>query len=181
LIDRDRPESTMNRRFAIDALAIFASLTGATAARCAEPAANFLRDVKPILAQRCYQCHGPDEAKGGLRLNGHDAALAELAERAQTCRAGRAPLALEGRTVILVDCGIRTGSTMKAAIIALQKLRPARIIGAAPVASRAGSAAIASLCDDLISLSQPEIFVNAGYWYRDFRRPGDDQVGELLA
>jgi putative phosphoribosyl transferase len=109
-----------------------------------------------------------------------NAALTELETRAQTCRAGRAPLALEGRTVILVDCGIRTGSTMRAALIALRKLKPTRIIGAAPVASREGYAAIVSLCDDLISLSQPEIFVNAGYWYRDFRRPGDDQVGELL-
>jgi predicted phosphoribosyltransferase len=39
---------------------------------------------------------------------------------------------------------------------------------------------IADLCDDLVCLAQPEQFVNAGYWYRDFRRPGDDEVGELL-
>ena len=113
-----------------------------------------------------------------LFING---ALAELEQRAHTCRVGRAPLALEGRTIILVDCGIRTGSTMKAALTALKKLGPKRIIGAVPVASREGYAAIAPLCDELISLSQPEVFVNAGYWYRDFRRPGDDQVGELLA
>lgn len=107
-------------------------------------------------------------------------AVAELAQRARTCRRDRPALEIEDRTVILVDCGIRTGSTMKAALTALQKLRPKRIIGAVPVASREGYAAIASLCDDLISLSQPEIFVNAGYWYRDFSRPGDGQAGELL-
>lgn len=107
-------------------------------------------------------------------------AVAELDQRAQTCRRGRPLLRLEDRTVILVDCGIRTGSTMKAALTALQKLRPKRIIGAVPVASREGYARIANLCDDLICLSLPEQFVNAGFWYTDFRRPGDDEVGDLL-
>lgn len=107
-------------------------------------------------------------------------AVADLDQRARTCRGDRPSLALEGRTIILVDCGIRTGSTMKAAVKALRKMGPRRIIGAVPVASREGYAAIASLFDDLISLSQPEIFVNAGYWYRDFSRPGDEQAAELL-
>ena len=107
-------------------------------------------------------------------------AIGGLEERERTCRRGRPPVALAGRNVILVDCGIRTGSTMKVAIRALRKVAPKQIIGAVPVASREGFAAIASLCDELICLAQPENFVNAGYWYRDFRRPGDDEVGELL-
>jgi len=107
-------------------------------------------------------------------------AIGGLEKRERTCRRGRSPLALAGKNVLLVDCGIRTGSTMKIAIRALRKVAPKQIIGAVPVASREGFAMIASLCDELISLSQPEQFINAGYWYRDFRRPGDDEVGELL-
>jgi putative phosphoribosyl transferase len=69
---------------------------------------------------------------------------------------------------------------MKAAVPAIRKLNPKQIIAAVPVSSREGYAAVAPLCDELICLSQPEQFINAGYWYRDFRRPGDDEVGELL-
>lgn len=107
-------------------------------------------------------------------------AIADLNERARTCRQNRAPAILSGRNIILVDCGIRTGSTMKAAIKALREIEPRRIICAVPVSSREGYALIASLVDDLVCSKQPEKFINAGYWYRDFRRPGDDQVGELL-
>jgi putative phosphoribosyl transferase len=107
-------------------------------------------------------------------------AVGGLEKRERTCRRGRPPLALAGKNVLLVDCGIRTGSTMKVAIRALRKVAPKQIIGAVPVASREGFALIANLCDELISLAQPEQFVNAGYWYRDFRRPGDEQVGDLL-
>jgi predicted phosphoribosyltransferase len=109
----------------------------------------------------------------------HDA-ITEVAQRTQTCRQKRSPLPLADRNIILVDCGIRTGSTMKAAIQALRTSRPKRIVGAVPVASREGYAMIADLCDDLICLAQPEKFVNAGYWYRDFSRPGDEDVGDFL-
>ncbi len=107
-------------------------------------------------------------------------AIDRLDQREKTCRRGRPPRALAGKNIILVDCGIRTGSTMKVAIRALRKLKPKQIIGAVPVASREGYAMIANLCDELKCLARPEKFVNAGYWYRDFRRPGDDEVGELL-
>lgn len=107
-------------------------------------------------------------------------AIDRLENREKTCRQGRLPLSLAGKNIILVDCGIRTGSTMKVAIRALQKVAPKQIIGAVPVASREGYAITVNLCDDLICLAQPEQFVNAGYWYLDFRRPGDDEVGELL-
>lgn len=107
-------------------------------------------------------------------------AIGRLEAREKTCRRGRPPLALKGKNIILVDCGIRTASTMKVAIGALRKVEPKQIIGAVPIASREGHATIANLCEDLICLAQPEKFVNAGFWYRDFRRPGDDEVGELL-
>jgi len=109
----------------------------------------------------------------------HDA-VTELDQRALTCRQQRPPLSLADRNVLLVDCGIRTGSTMKAAVRTLRRLNPKRIIAAVPVSSREGFRAIAPLSDELICLAQPEQFINAGYWYRDFRRPGDDEVGELL-
>jgi len=107
-------------------------------------------------------------------------AIAELGRRQQLSRRGRTPMTLTDSTLIVVDCGMRTGSTMQAAARALRKTDAKTIIGAVPIASRESYAAVAPLFDELICLSQPENFVNAGYWYRDFRRPGDDEVGELL-
>jgi len=106
-------------------------------------------------------------------------AIDELARREQTCRRGRAPINLAGRTIILVDCGIRTGSTMKATIAALRTEKPARIVAAVPVASLGGHAAIAGLADELVCLARPRPFGHVGLWYQDFSRPGDDQVGEV--
>jgi putative phosphoribosyl transferase len=107
-------------------------------------------------------------------------ALAELARREQICRPGRPPIDLAGKKVLLVDCGIRTGSTMQAAIEALRTKGPARIVAAVPVASVGGHATVANMADELVSLVHPRQFGNVGLWYRDFSRPGDDGVGELL-
>jgi predicted phosphoribosyltransferase len=108
-------------------------------------------------------------------------ANAQLDRREQLCRRGRKPMSLSGRTLIVIDCGIRSGSTMNAAARALRKTEAKSLIGAVPVSSREGYASVAPLFDELICLQQPEQFVNAGYWYADFRRPGDDEVGDLLA
>jgi len=107
-------------------------------------------------------------------------AIADFKRREQLCRRGRKPMNLMDRTVIVVDCGIRTGSTMNAAVRALRQTDAKLIIGAVPVASREGHAAVAPLFDELVCLQQPPQFVNAGYWYADFSRPGDDEVGKLL-
>ncbi len=107
-------------------------------------------------------------------------AISSLNERAQLSRRGKAPLNLSGRTVIVVDCGIRTGSTMKAVIRALRHTGPQRIIAAVPVSSIAAAAEVAPLFDEFICLMKPEEFVNAGYWYSDFSRPPDEEVGQLL-
>jgi putative phosphoribosyl transferase len=107
-------------------------------------------------------------------------AIAELGRREQLCRRGRRPMTLTDSNLIVVDCGMRTGSTMQVAAGALRKTDAKTIIGAVPIASRESYAVVAPLFDEFICLSQPESFVNAGYWYRDFRRPGDDEVGELL-
>ncbi len=107
-------------------------------------------------------------------------ALAELARREQICRRGRPPISLAGKTVVLVDCGIRTGSTMQAAIEALRTTGPARIVAAAPVASVGGYEAVANVADELVCLVRPRHFGHVGLWYKDFSRPGDERVGELL-
>lgn len=107
-------------------------------------------------------------------------AITELEQRAGICRNERPAAKLAGRTVLLIDCGIRTGSTMRAAAQALRQLQPRQIIAAVPVSSHEGHAAVSHLFDEFVYLGQPEEFVNAGFWYRDFRRPGDEAVGELL-
>jgi putative phosphoribosyl transferase len=108
-------------------------------------------------------------------------AIAELNHRAHISRRGLPPLNLEGQTVVLVDCGIRTGSTMRAAITALRTKVPEKIIAAVPVTSQGGQKAITALCDEFIYLARPERFGHVGLWYSDFSRPDDDCVGELLA
>jgi len=107
-------------------------------------------------------------------------AVADLRNRQRLCRREQAPVNLSERRVIVVDCGIRTGSTMKAAARALRQLKAGRIIGAVPISSREGYAEVAPLFDDFVCLLQPEEFINAGYWFVDFSRPGDAEVGELL-
>jgi putative phosphoribosyl transferase len=108
-------------------------------------------------------------------------ALADFRRREQLCRRGRAPFDIAERTLIVVDCGIRTGSTMKATARALRKMSAKRIVGAVPVTSHEGYAEVAPCFDDFVCLMQPEQFINAGYWYADFSRPGDEEVGDLLA
>jgi len=107
-------------------------------------------------------------------------AIAGLGQREQVCRRGRAPLVITGRTVIVVDCGIRTGSTMRVTARAVRSANPQRMVGAVPVSSREGYQTIAPLFDDLICLLQLEEFINAGRWYSDFSRPEDENVGDLL-
>jgi len=107
-------------------------------------------------------------------------AIAGLDQRERVCRRGRSPIVVSGRTVVVVDCGIRTGSTMRVAARAVRSAKPKRMVGAVPVSSREGYQTIAPLFDDLICMMQPEEFINAGRWYSDFRRSEDDEVGDLL-
>lgn len=109
-----------------------------------------------------------------------DVALGEFRHREELCRPHRSPADLAGRKVLLVDCAIRSGSTMKIAIRAIRRLNPARITAAVPVASREGYALIESLADQVVCLAQPEPFGNAGMWYEDFSRPEDKDMHELF-
>jgi putative phosphoribosyl transferase len=108
------------------------------------------------------------------------AAIAELHQRAETCRGGRRPLELSGKTIILVDCGIRTGLTMQAAIKAVRTIEPRRIIAAAPVTSSDGRAAVREIVDEFVCCAQPEPFIHVGVWFKDFSRPADERLGELI-
>lgn len=107
-------------------------------------------------------------------------AIAELESREEICRRGRTPIDLKSKNVILVDCGIRTGLTMQAAIEALRISGPARIVAAVPVASEQGCLAVAAVADELVCLATPEPFGNVALWYADFSRPGDESVGDML-
>jgi putative phosphoribosyl transferase len=107
-------------------------------------------------------------------------AIVELKTREQICRRQRPPINLAGKTVVLVDCGIRSGSTMLAAIKSLRTLGPARIIAAVPVASLGGQAVVAAEADEVVCLARPRPFGHVGLWYKDFMRPGDDRVGEFV-
>lgn len=128
-----------------------------------------------------------EEAIAGLALDAHDLRpviaqeRAELARRERVYRAGRPPLALEGKTVILVDDGIATGSTMRAAVEAAKAMRAKRIIVAAPTASREAAAQLERSADVVAVLSVPEPYIAVGRWYEYFPQLDDGEVVELLS
>jgi putative phosphoribosyl transferase len=88
--------------------------------------------------------------------------------------------ALIGQTVILVDDGLATGSTMRAAVRALREAQPAQVIVAVPVAGMATCERMRHFADDVICAEMPDPFYAVGMWYQDFRQIGDDEVHGLL-
>jgi predicted phosphoribosyltransferase len=104
----------------------------------------------------------------------------ELERCEKLYRQDRARPLVRGQTVILVDDGIATGSTMKAAVAALQALQPSRIVVAVPVAPASTCEELRSEVDDLVCLAQPEFFHAVGQWYEDFRQISDEEVQDLL-
>jgi predicted phosphoribosyltransferase len=108
------------------------------------------------------------------------AELAELDRRERAYRDGRLPLPIEGRTVILVDDGLATGSTMRAAVLAIRRLRPARVIVAAPVGARETCVALRDIADEVVCALTPDPFAAVGLWYVDFSQTTDEEVRELL-
>lgn len=106
---------------------------------------------------------------------------AELERRERTYREDRPPVPLAGRVVILVDDGLATGSTMRAAVLAARRLEPSRIVVAAPVGASETCQMLADLADDVICAHTPESFRAVGMWYDDFSQTSDDEVQQLLA
>jgi putative phosphoribosyl transferase len=105
----------------------------------------------------------------------------ERLRREREYRGDRPEPDVRGRTVILVDDGLATGSTMRAAVAALRKLQPARIVVAVPVAAASTCADLAPDVDDIVCGRTPEPFRSVGQWYEEFSQTTDEEVRELLA
>jgi putative phosphoribosyl transferase len=105
----------------------------------------------------------------------------ELARREIAYRGDRPALELKGRTVILVDDGLATGSSMRAALAALEPLSPARVVVAVPVAPRSTVSALGDAADEIVCLKTPESFLAVGMFYEDFGQTSDEEVRDFLA
>jgi predicted phosphoribosyltransferase len=104
----------------------------------------------------------------------------ELELRERLYRGGRVPLDVAGRTAVVVDDGLATGATMRAAIAALRKRRAAAIVVAVPIASPDTCAELAPAADELVCARTPEPFMAVGLWYQDFSATSDEEVRALL-
>lgn len=137
-------------------------------------------------------------ASGGVRLVNHDVAdslgipqnvidrvaereQVELERREHLYRGTRPLIPLANKTVVLVDDGLATGSSMRAAVAAIRLQQPARIVVAVPVGASPTCQDLADEADEVICLRTPEPFVAVGRWYRDFTPTSDDEVRTLLA
>jgi predicted phosphoribosyltransferase len=122
-----------------------------------------------------------------LGIPGHliDAVAAEqqqeLARRERLYRDGRPPPDTRGRAVILVDDGLATGATMRAAVKALRRSGPARIVVAVPTAPPDTCEELRREADEVVCGIAPEPFLAVGQWYEDFPQTSDDEVRDLLA
>jgi putative phosphoribosyl transferase len=137
-------------------------------------------------------------ASGGIRVIHHDMVaelgvsdayvealaarkLAEVAQRDQLFHANRPPLPLEGRVAIVVDDGIATGGTARAALQAIRHAGAGETILAIPVAPPESLRELGPLCDRIVCLATPEPFYAVGTHYSDFSQTEDEEVVELLA
>ncbi len=104
----------------------------------------------------------------------------ELERRERLYRGPRPPLEVQGRTAIIVDDGLATGATMRAAIAALRERRVQTIVVGVPVASSATGDELAGIADEVACVRTPEPFMAVGLWYRDFTATSDEEVQRLL-
>jgi putative phosphoribosyl transferase len=127
-----------------------------------------------------------DDVVRALRISPHviEAVTAkearELMRRERLYREGRPALQLAGRTVILVDDGLATGSTMRAAVAALHQAKPASIVAAVPIAAAPTCQELAAEVDQIMCLHTPEPFYSVGFWYEDFSQATDAEIRDLL-
>jgi predicted phosphoribosyltransferase len=104
----------------------------------------------------------------------------ELERRERAYRDDRPPVDVRGRVVILVDDGLATGSSMRAAVAAVQQQRPTRVVVAVPVGSAATCADLQGEVDEVVCALTPQPFFAVGQWYEDFTQTSDAEVHELL-
>ena len=105
---------------------------------------------------------------------------AELERRERLYRGARPFPVLADRTVVLVDDGLATGATMRAAVRAVRRHGPARIVVGVPVGAREAIEALRAEADQVFSVRVPEPFRAVGLWYRDFDQTSDEEVCRLL-
>jgi predicted phosphoribosyltransferase len=105
---------------------------------------------------------------------------AELERRERLYRDGRAPVELRHRVVILVDDGLATGSTMKAAVAAVQAQAPSKVVVAVPVGAAETCQEFCGMVDEAVCARAPARFVAVGQWYQDFSPTTDEEVRGLL-
>jgi putative phosphoribosyl transferase len=105
---------------------------------------------------------------------------AELSRREQVYRGNRPPIEVEGKTVLLIDDGIATGSSMQVAVAALRQRRPARIVIAVPVVDPRIKAMLQQHADEVVSVLTPASLSAVGEWYEDFSQTTDEEVCRLL-
>ena len=104
----------------------------------------------------------------------------ELERRERVYRGGRPAPDLRGRTVILVDDGLATGSTMRVAVRAVRRQSPARVVVAAPVAAPEACELLRGEADEVVCAEMPDPFLGVGRWYLDFSQTSDEEVCRLL-
>jgi putative phosphoribosyl transferase len=105
---------------------------------------------------------------------------AELERRERAYRGDRPPAELRSRIVLLIDDGLATGSTMKAAVQAVRARKPARVVVAVPVGSPDTCREFGEIADEVVCARAPEHFAAVGQWYQDFSQTTDDEVRALL-
>ena len=105
----------------------------------------------------------------------------ELARRETAYREGRGDVDVAGRTVIIIDDGLATGATMRAAVKALRMRDPVRIVVAVPIGAEETCRALRREADEVVCLHTPDPFGGVGAWYEDFSQTGDDEVRQLLS
>jgi putative phosphoribosyl transferase len=104
----------------------------------------------------------------------------ELERREAAYRDGRPPTDLRDRVVLLIDDGLATGSTMKAAVQAVRALGPSRVVVAVPVGAPSTCRELEQIADEVVCARTPEPFSSVGQWYVDFSQTTDDEVRQLL-
>jgi putative phosphoribosyl transferase len=143
----------------------------AIAAVAEGPQAHVVIDAETLRMTGATEAYVEREAKVELR---------EIARRRTAYLHGRPALPVEGKTVVLVDDGIATGTTVRAALQAVRLRKPARLVLAIPVAPQDVIAALRPDVDDLVCLSQPPYFHAVGVHYADFHQVSDDEVIRIV-